>query len=197
MNDKIKLHGYGSWEVKCVFCHEKRFIKAHKYKDGRVRGENSGCHPCRAKRLSKEVLVTCPGCGYSRYIKAWDIKYRITSYCVKCCKRKGKPKIKNGVHINITSRGYAMVVGVGDHPLANKSRQVREHWYVFYNESDIDKNHIIWFNKNKFTLHHKNGIRDDNRIENLELMAPGRHGIGWTIDEMRRIVKMYDDKCEK
>jgi len=62
------------------------------------------------------------------------------------------------------------------HPLANKSGVVYGHWKTMwdaYNEADW----LLAAKKNGATIHHVNGIRDDNRIENLQLRQ-GKHGRG-------------------
>lgn len=195
-DNEAKPYGYGKWQVECPTCHEKRFIKAHRYTNGKTRGEENDCQPCRAEKLSTKIFFACPGCGKARKLSPMDIEQRLSPYCRKCCRTKGKSKNKNGIHVSVTSRGYVMVIGYKDHPLANKARQIPEHWFVFYNESGIDKDSVVWFKKNGFTIHHKNAIRDDNRIQNLELRAPGNHGQGWTIDEMKKVVALYEKQHE-
>lgn len=63
----------------------------------------------------------------------------------------------------ISKHGYKYV-GIKGHPLANKHGRVSEHQLVMFN-------HLGRLLKKGETVHHKNGIRDDNRIENLELWS--------------------------
>lgn len=187
-------YGYGLWEVICPQCGEKRFLRSHKYKNGQVRGSENICHPCRAKNLQKRVSVKCPSCGDIRVLRLADSKQRLSNYCIKCFKSHSSPKYKKGRHVNITSRGYVVVLGMKNHPLANKAQQVLEHWIVFYEQHSMGKESVLWFKNRGFTIHHKNGKRDDNNLYNLELRAPGNHPHGWTIDEMREVIRHYDNQ---
>ena len=70
--------------------------------------------------------------------------------------------------------GY-ILVKKPDHPNAEKSGYIPEHIMVM---SDHLSRPIV----NGETVHHKNGIRNDNRIENLELWA-SRHPKGQRISD--------------
>lgn len=60
-----------------------------------------------------------------------------------------------------TSNGY-IVIYVPGHPRGKKTGTVGEHTLVM-------EEHIGRYLLPGETAHHKNGVRDDNRIENLEL----------------------------
>ena len=87
-----------------------------------------------------------------------------------------------------TNYGYVDYLWKG-HPLANKSGTIMEHWIVFFQEHHY-ANWVIRARKIGATLHHKNGKRNDNRPENLELRWPGRHPYGWTTDAMIETLEM-------
>ncbi len=82
-------------------------------------------------------------------------------------------RIKNGIDINaprlIGKRGSGFITPSGyrgmkkkDHPNAQKSGDILEHVYVM-------SQHLGRPLQKGENVHHKNGIRHDNRIENLEL----------------------------
>lgn len=68
-----------------------------------------------------------------------------------------------------TSKGY-IAVYVPSHPYASKAGRVLEHRLV------MEKELGMYIPKN-FAVHHINGIKDDNRIENLALMTVSAHNI--------------------
>lgn len=68
-----------------------------------------------------------------------------------------------------TSRGY-ITRFVPDHPSANKDGLVMEHRLVM-------EEHLGFVLPKGFAVHHINGIKDDNRIENLAVMTNSAHSI--------------------
>ena len=88
----------------------------------------------------------------------------------------------------ITSRGYVHLNGVRGHPLANKWGVVKEHWMAVY-EASNRKDVIVNLYRSGWAIHHINGQRGDNRIENLELRARTNHPYGISIDDMAKTLR--------
>lgn len=76
-------------------------------------------------------------------------------------------RTKFGGHKKKRSDGYIGVY-VPNHPMASKDGYVMEHILVM-------EEHIGRYIAEDEVVHHKNHIRDDNRIENLELMLKAEH----------------------
>lgn len=85
---------------------------------------------------------------------------------------------KNGI---CYERGYKLI-RVYDHPYATKRGYIREHRYV------MEKHLGRYLTKNE-AIHHINGNRSDNRIENLQLLTHSKHS---TITNNERIYKRKD-----
>lgn len=73
---------------------------------------------------------------------------------------------------NKDGNGYITILDPRLKNLPSKYRKILEHRYVM-------EIHLGRHLKSYETVHHKNGSRDDNRIENLELRV-GHHGPGST-----------------
>jgi hypothetical protein len=86
-------------------------------------------------------------------------------------KKKGLPldlprMMNNSGEGYICKKGYKYF-GIKGHPLANKHGRVAEHKLIL-------SNHLGRILKKGETVHHKNGVRHDNRLENLELWSKGQ-----------------------
>lgn len=105
--------------------------------------------------------------------------------------RKRHPAVA-GVTKRKTKAGYVHVWLPG-HPNAFGTGWVTEHRYVM--EQAIGRPLL-----DEETVHHKNGVRDDNRLENLELWG-GMHPAGQRVEDLvveaRRILGLYGDDDER
>lgn len=105
-------------------------------------------------------------------------------YCSPGCKRLGVFRKSKGLKVkgprkHIKGSGYITLQGYkilsSKHPNASKRGQILEHKLIMaqYLGRALTKNE---------TIHHKNGIRDDNRIENLELWSSS-HPFGQRVED--------------
>jgi hypothetical protein len=116
----------------------------------------------RAHQLNHGVVTACRLCAIRQAAKVRSKKY--------CGDRhhgwKGGRQTKTD--------GY-ILVKCPDHPNAQSKGYILEHRLVM--EQQLGR----YLDPNE-TVHHKNGIRGDNRPENLELRI-GQHGIGQTVED--------------
>jgi len=128
------------------------------------------------------VLVACSECGKQRWVRSSEYKRKPEAKCRSCSAREvmiHMPKFQ-GIRQPKHSQGYRRIwVHPKDifHSMADKSHYVMEHRMVMA----VFLDRLIHSYE---TVHHKNGIRDDNRIENLELWT-GKHGRGVRVSDIQ------------
>jgi hypothetical protein len=132
------------------------------------------CINCGCQHQRIREAIYCKKCYSSKYrlsIKNDPKKYKKSlDYHRK--KQSEKIRIKRGVSLDhqfrrkngegtIHKEGYK-IVSIGDHPNAQKRGLILEHILIMSNFLGRPL-------KKHENVHHINGIKDDNRIENLEL----------------------------
>ena len=137
----------------------------------------------------------CPICGMKFHKKPSHINKSKISYCSKECHREAKKEYMKGERNHqygvkgsknsswksdrrISRYGYIQV-RVLDHPFREADDFVFEHRLIA-EKYLLDDNNSIEINgkrylKNGYIVHHKNFDRQDNRVENLEVMTKEEH----------------------
>ena len=119
------------------------------------------------KKTSKEIgrLFNVSDTTIRRRLKSFGIK----PIQIYNSRRNQKGKNNNYWKGGITrhGEGYVFIRAI-EHPKANRSGYVFEHRLVM-------EKHLGRYLKDNEIIHHKNGVKDDNRIENLELVQRENH----------------------
>jgi hypothetical protein len=134
----------------------------------RWREKNRTYHQQYQRMYAKRIeYPMCPFCGKK-------MGKMTAKRCIKCHVGESHSAWKGGKWK--TTQGYVKVLVPEGTPGRNKSRYILEHRLVM-------QNHL---GRELFpgeTVHHINGIRDDNRIENLELWV-SRQPAGQRVDQL-------------
>ena len=162
----------------CIVCGKIFYERMSKIK--------RGCKCCSSKcyhksreihsiEQSKALKKNCLVCGKLFKTKLCEIKRGWGKYCSKKCygiilqdrKTPGDKHFNWNGGKHKTFEGYVMAYAP-NHPEAQSGRYVLEHRLV------VEKHLGRFLNKNE-VVHHINEIKDDNRIENLQVLSPSQH----------------------
>lgn len=160
-------------------------------------------HP-NCKSGNKHIWAACPKCGKERWVvirqgvKAWEL-------CIKCAlassfllHRRGpdSPAWKGGRH-KVSSGHIKVWLSRDDFflPMAQSNGYVLEHRLV--TAKHLRRCLLPWE-----IVHHKNGVKDDNRLENLELITGRRFHLvdavtKNTITRLRKENALLKEKLKK
>lgn len=150
------------------------------------------CKTCDKEWEGKTTHLDCYKCrGQKRKIlcpkKCGNTMFRTSKMCKKCFSEidqtlNNNPNWKNGKTRH--SKGYVLI-HCPDHP-RNKNPYVFEHILVM--EKYLGR--LLTENEE---IHHKNGVRDDNRISNLELWTV-HHPRGQRVEDLIEWAQEIFDK---
>lgn len=137
---------------------------------------------------NKTVQLVCKGCGTEFAEYASHVERR--AFCSRACKAKYEVRPDHSGNKNPCWKGgksphqdgYIYVL-VGEHPFASTGNYIFEHRYVMEQwliENDPESRFLVEIEGEKYlspeiVIHHKNQLKTDNRIGNLECMTQSEH----------------------
>ena len=138
----------------------------------------------------EKIKVTCVECGLERHIIHRSTN-AMPSRCRPCNMRHldgskgrqnphwrgGRTKMGKYIRITVTPDDFF-------YPMATCSNTILEHRLVM--AKHLGRNLHCWE-----IVHHKNGVRDDNRIGNLQLVTEGQHN---QVTIMQRRITKLEEK---
>lgn len=141
------------------------------------------CNSCRYKRAKSKAIKICKSCGGPT-----------TKIVCRSCWAKSQKGEENtrwkGRYKN--AAGYILLKKHG-HPNAQANGWILEHVFVM---SEFLGRPLI----SHENVHHINGVRDDNRIENLELWStsqPSGQRVTDKVEWAKQILALYEQDLDK
>jgi len=128
-------------------------------------------NPTTGSPKGRYIYLACPDCGKERWVNYYSLKRPNYNGRCKSCDAKALPNPFLYQGRFLTSEGYVMIQLTPDdffYPMAEQNGYIKEHRLIMarYLNRCLMPFEIV---------HHRNGIRDDNRIENLKLTIVNQH----------------------
>lgn len=146
------------------------------------------CEKCKREYEASSRHKLCPKCRSKLDRRPCKIcgklKQRKSKVCRKCFLQSKQYPYSQKRH---KSKDGYLYVYYRAHPHSDKSGRLLEHRLIF--EKKLGR-YLLPFE----SIHHKNGVRSDNRIENLELwskMQPAGARVKDLIEWAKKILKLY------
>lgn len=142
----------------CGRCKQEKPVDEFYRDRAKPDGRRHMCRTCCAEKfqeLKQKRGKQCDGCGVL-----------VSPYRSRCqkCKQRGERSFRWRGGRSIDRKGYVVLSGYQDHPNARVGGSIPEHVLVM-------SQHLGRPLLPGETVHHKNGVRDDNRVQNLELWS--------------------------
>ena len=132
------------------------------------------------------VWSACISCGKER----WVNKGKEQSKCLSCANKRGaNPHWKGGRNIHDGYVRYCLSPDDFFYPMCDTQGRVFEHRLMM--AKHLNRCLLTWE-----VVHHKNGIKDDNRLENLVLLSDKRFHLVDTQLKLR-IIKLENQVLER
>lgn len=146
------------------------------------RGRHLYCsRGCRSLGRRRGTIRKCQKCGCPFYARLSDTQKGKALFCSRKCHKESVCNWGPTSRIWTNNSGYEHL-SWKRHPLANRLGTVPIHRLVFWQESGYS-GRVLRLLKGGATVHHKNGVRNDNRPENLEVRLSGKHRKGISLDD--------------
>lgn len=157
-------------DVECIYCGKtfnKKICEVRKYHKHFCCREHY--FAWQEKNLKRRVKLTCSNCG-KMFERRVSVKIGNNSFCTRKCqydflRLENAPAFKQGRLVN--DHGYVMILNP-THPRKVAKQYVYEHILVM-------EAHLGRYLSKGEVVHHINGLKDDNRLENLKLMTNSEH----------------------
>lgn len=176
--------------LNCVICNKEFKVPPSRAGTAKTCSKDCADKIRNAGKVKEKVKLTCKECGSVFYEHESHAKRRVC--CTEECWRKYMGKARFGTKRGANnpawkgglvehSRGY-LYVHAPDHPFASNAyvfehRLIMERWL---REHRPKSQYLTGLGNNKYLrqdiiVHHKNGDKKDNRLENLECMTQSEH----------------------
>lgn len=155
-------------------------LRIHTETETKTNGSVVYWHERKTFDRNEQIPVKCGICGKIRGVPAYKIpNTKFTGYCTDCARTGPRSTHWKGGRSKHPT-GYILVRLTPDHPffsMTDKHHLVREHRLVMaeYLGRPLGPDEIV---------HHKNGKKDDNSLQNLELLKTSEHHKGFTPEEL-------------
>lgn len=187
---------YKKGEKQCRTCHEVKDYRSYYKANGNRDGYENQCKPCKSGSLDPE---------YRRaYVNKWRAEKKAMGH-YGLCKDCSKPLGRNEGKKSCKQRGYCKDCNFGkNHVSWNGGKTLNNDGYVVFRyakgKTRLEHRYVmeqklgreLYEDEN---VHHINGIKTDNRLENLELwssMQPRGQRIQDKVAWAKEILERYD-----